>query len=226
MKALAFSGGKDSLACFYLLREELDCAIYVDTGFSYPETRRLVNMIAEMLAVHVVLSDRKAQNAHFGLPSDVVPIDWTTTGQAMSCEKPFTIQPYTQCCYDNIARPLLDKAKSLGVTELVYGQREDESHRSISKDGDLIEGIIRRQPIEKWDKTQVLEYLKTKMDVPAHFTIEHSSLDCYDCTAFAKESRDRIEWMRLRYPFQYAAYKTRADNLKNCMRKTMEIYNG
>ncbi|MDE2389927.1 MAG: phosphoadenosine phosphosulfate reductase family protein, partial [Betaproteobacteria bacterium] len=42
MRVLAFSGGKDSMACLHLMRGSLDCAIYIDTGKAYPETLELV----------------------------------------------------------------------------------------------------------------------------------------------------------------------------------------
>ena len=86
MKALAFSGGKDSMACLHFL-QDLDCAIHVDTGFSYPETRRLVEYASSILPMHIVISNRHAQNEREGIPADVVPIDWTNLGQQITGPK-------------------------------------------------------------------------------------------------------------------------------------------
>lgn len=217
MKALAFSGGKDSMACLYLLREELDCAIYVDTGFAYPETQDLVEYASKLVPMHIVHSDRAGQNARDGVPADVVPIDWTVAGQQATCKKESTVQSYLECCYQNIARPLFVKAQELGVTELVYGQRKDEDHRAPAKDGDVVFGIKRLHPIESWTTEDVMSYLATKMKVPEHYKIKHSSLDCYDCTAFRRDSDDRIQWMREKHPIYYAKYSVRAALLDDAL---------
>jgi len=221
MMALAFSGGKDSLACLHLLKDELECAIYVDTGFAYPETRDLVNYAAGLVTMYVVQSDRAGQNAREGIPADVVPVEWTPLGQRMTHAKPITIQPSISCCYENLARPLLEKAKALGVTQLVYGQRAEESHRGPATHGEVVEGITRLHPLDEWTRQQVMDYLATKMEIPAHFSLNHTSLDCYDCTAFRHESEDRLAWTRQQYPERFQAYQRRADALHAALQEAL-----
>jgi 3'-phosphoadenosine 5'-phosphosulfate sulfotransferase (PAPS reductase)/FAD synthetase len=221
MKALAFSGGKDSWACLHLLRESLQCAIFVDTGFAYPETIEQVNAAAQVVPMYIVQSHRAVQNEREGIPSDVVPMEWTVLGQRMTTTKPVTIQSHFLCCYENIARPLLEKAHELGVTELVYGQRNDESHRSTSRDGDLVEGMVRRHPIEHWTRQQVMDYLATQMSIPAHFALTHSSLDCYDCTGFTASSQDRLAWTKATYPDRYLAYAQRSNILTSALQEAL-----
>lgn len=217
MKALAFSGGKDSMACLHLCREELDCAIYVDTGFSYPETRELVEYAMTILPVHVVESHRQADV----IPADVVPVDWTHYGHVLTGEKESIIQSYHECCYVAIVKPLYAKAKELGVTQMFCGQRNAETRRGISRDGDVVEGMIRRHPIEDWSDGQVMAYLAEKMDIPAHYAIKHSSLDCFDCTAYRKDSIDRVEWTRIKYPEMYAAYARKAMKLNHAIAEAL-----
>lgn len=197
------------MACLHLERETLDCAIYVDTGYAYTETLALVEYVAGILPMHVVKSQRREQNEYEGIPSDVVPIDWTRLGQSITAVKPVKIQSYLGCCAENISFPLFAKAKELGVTHLVCGQREDESHRGPVRNGHDVDGIVRLHPIEKWTEHEVLAYLATKMEVPAHYAIKHSSLDCYDCTAYRAESHDRIAWMREKHPVMYEVYRSR-----------------
>lgn len=203
---LALSGGKDSMACLFLMQETLDCAIYVDTGFAYPETQAVIALAETYLPVHRVLVDREANHRLEGIPADVVPVEWTPAGQAMTTPKPYRIQPSFHCCYENLAKPLLAKAKDLGATHLVYGQRNDETMKATARNGDPIDGMIRVHPIESWSASDVLDYLKTKMEVPPHFALTHSSLDCYDCTAFQRTSQDRLAWTKEQHPDLYAAH--------------------
>ena len=200
MKILALSGGKDSMACLHLLRDELDCAIYIDTGFSYPETRAMIDYAATLIPVHRVVVDRAKQQREHGLPSDVVPVEWTTVGQAMTRPKAVLIQPSFQCCYSNLAQPLQDKAKRLGATHIVTGQRNDEPARATSRNGEVVDGLIRLYPLAEWTRAQVLDYLASKMDIPPHYALTQTSLDCFDCTCFYAESKDRIVWMKDKYP--------------------------
>jgi phosphoadenosine phosphosulfate reductase len=206
MKALAFSGGKDSMACLHLLRDELDCAIYVDTGFAYPETHAMVAYAAKMTTMHIVHSDRLGQNAREGIPSDVVPVEWTPLGQRFTTTNQISIQPSISCCYENLSRPLLEKAKSLQVTDLYYGQRHEESYKAPSRDGDVIDGMRRHHPIEHWTTRQVLDYLAAQMPIPEHYAITRSSLDCYDCPAYLSVSSDLVRWTESHHPDYYAAY--------------------
>jgi len=221
MKALAFSGGKDSMVCLHLV--PVDLAIYVDTGYAYPETLELVEYAKTITKVHVVHSNRKAQNDTFGIPSDVVPVNWTYYGQRMTSPKPVMVQSYFDCCYSNIVRPLWDEAKKLGVTEMVFGERSSEGHKSISNDGDFVEGIKRLHPIEGWTETQVLTYLARKMKIPEHFyTVKHSSLDCFDCVAFKSDSADRVEWTK-KHPEFYRAYSERLTALDGALKEGLNV---
>jgi len=211
------------MACLHLLREDLACAIYVDTGYTYRETQRLVDYAATMVPMYVVHSDRAGQNERDGIPADIVPLDWTVLGQQMTSPKPVTIQSYLGCCWANIAAPLFEQAKTLGVTELVYGQRNQETHKSPARHGTLVCGITRLHPIEDWTDQQVMDFLKTKMEIPAHYAIRHSSLDCYDCPAFHHESSDRVAWTKEHYPKFYDAYRVRKLAIESAL---VEAYSG
>lgn len=209
MRILAFSGGKDSMACLHLCKESIDCAIYVNTGKAYPETLEMVSYAEKIVPVIVVHTDQDSQNWLEGIPADVVPIDWTRLGRLISGSKAATIQSYLSCCRDNIAYPLFQQAKEMGATEIIYGQRDEDGHKAISRDGQLIDGIVRLHPIESWTSEQVLAYLKTVMEIPAHYYFKHSSLDCYDCTAFRKDTQDRVEFTKDKYPEFHRQYQAR-----------------
>ena len=205
-KFLALSGGKDSMACLFLTKDELDGAIYIDTGYAYPETHVMIDLAETLIPVHRVRVDRDAYVATYGLPADVVPVEWTVAGQAITGQKSYLIHPSLQCCFDNLARPLLNKAKELGATHIVYGQRNEETHKSPARNGTVVEGMTRVHPIEEWSREDVILFLKQHMEVPNHYYLTRSSLDCYDCPAYHSVSQDLHRWTKEHHPDYYAAY--------------------
>lgn len=221
-----FSGGKDSMACLHLLKDRLACAIYADTGFSFPETHEMVNYAASLVPMHVVLTDRKSQQEREGMPSDVVPVDWTALGQHLHGPKPITIQSYLQCRFENVSHPMWLKAKALGVTHLVTGARADESKNAGTKAvSPETEGIISLYPLHDWTEADVFAYLETVMTVPAHYyeVPNMSSLDCWDCTAFLSDSGPLLAWMKRRYPHIYAQRATRENQLYAALQEALAL---
>lgn len=224
MKALWFSGGKDSMACLYLLKKQLHGikVLFCDTGKNYPELIDTVRQAA-LLCPHfeVLYGDRDKQWVEKGIASDVVPIDWTTFGQEITSKKDVTIQAYLQCCYENIAEILVKRTRELGITTVIRGQRADEAHRSTAKHGETHQGLTFEHPIEGWTKDEVLAYLKHEMGkLPEHYAMEHSSLDCYDCVAYGNHSKDRVEWMKFKYPVFYATYENNLNSIKKAIRES------
>lgn len=221
-KALAFSGGKDSLACWFLYRHEDPYVIWVNTGKAYPETLSIIEMVRQKTKRFVeVRTDQAAQNAMHGLPSEIVPIDWTEEGMYLTGEKPVRIQSYMRCCWENISAPLHNAAKQLGIEFLIRGQRIEEHHKSPARDGSIVGGITYLQPIERWSKDDVMRYLASNMEIPEHFSLDHSSMDCYDCTAFLAQSVDRAEWTRVRWPELHARYMNRLTALRDAIQPSI-----
>jgi phosphoadenosine phosphosulfate reductase len=224
MIALAFSGGKDSLACLHLNKDRLHeiTVLWVNTGNNYPDTLETINQVKSMCTSFIeIKSARDAQNDVYGLPSDIIPFENTKFGQNVTGKTETLIQPYFACCYDNITKPLMDKCKELGVTELISGKRDDEHHKS--SDGGMVDGILHTHPIHDWTSEQVLEYLSFYMELPKHFNFSHSSLDCYDCSAYLKDTQDIFEWSK-QYPDLHDKKVIRINQVKNVLTKAMEIY--
>lgn len=194
------------MACLFLMKDKLDCAIYIDTGYAYPETHAMIALAETIIPVHRVHVDRDKQIALEGIPADVVPVEWTPGGQMLAGEKPYKIQPSLSCCYANLSARLLKKAKELRATHIVYGQRNEETHKSPSRNGTVFDGMTRVHPIEQWSREEVLLFLKKYMEIPNHFYLTRSSLDCYDCPAYQQVSRDLHVWTKEHHPEYYAAY--------------------
>jgi 3'-phosphoadenosine 5'-phosphosulfate sulfotransferase (PAPS reductase)/FAD synthetase len=222
---LAFSGGKDSLACLFLNKDRLDdiSVFWINTGKTYPETLNVIDYAKSICPnFEEVKIDRDLQNAREGIPSDVVPVAWTKIGQSMTSKKETMIQPYISCCFENIGLQIHKYALANGITHLIKGQRNDESHKSTSRNGDVVIGGIKMlHPIENWTKQEVMDFIAIYMDVPKHFMFNHSSLDCYDCTAYVKESSDRIEFTKNNYPDFYAEYFERKNKLDTVIKEAL-----
>jgi 3'-phosphoadenosine 5'-phosphosulfate sulfotransferase (PAPS reductase)/FAD synthetase len=222
---LAFSGGKDSWACLWLNRDRLAdiVVVWANTGKNHPE---LLATIAKAKAIcpnfFELQVERDKQNALEGLPADVVPIDWTAIGQLHTTPKAVKVQSYIQCCYANIAGPINDFCRANGITEIIAGQRNDEGHKSTARNGTVNEGVTRIHPIEDWTEKQVLEFVGQHMELPEHFKFKHSSMDCYDCTAYRKDSQDRIKHMASNNPDLYLAYATRRQQLHDALTEALE----
>jgi phosphoadenosine phosphosulfate reductase len=224
MLGLAFSGGKDSLACWYLYKDQNPIVFWANTGKAYPETVDLVNKIkSEAVEFIEVVSDQKGQIAAFGLPSDIVPVDNTFDGMQLTGKKPVMVQSYLNCCYENKAKPLMEAAKKRGITQMIRGQRLDESHKSTAKHGSIVDGIMFIQPIETWSKEQVFAFLRTQGELPEHYAIEHSSLDCYDCTAYLSHSADRVAYTKEKHPKLYEEYKISMEKLKSAVLPVFQL---
>lgn len=223
---LAFSGGKDSLACLLLNKERLSeiTVFFVNTGKTYPETMRLVDYAKSISPNFIdVIVDRDGQNDFNGFPADVVPVNWTVFGQSQTCKKDVTIQSYIQCCYENIAKPLMDAAKHYGITHLIRGQRLDESHRSTAKDKDVVEGITFLHPIENWSTCDVLDFIARNMETPVHFNLGHTSLDCFDCTAYQKDTKDVSLYREKKHPELHKQFLARKEQLDSALHEALEI---
>ena len=225
MLGLAFSGGKDSLACWYLYKAKNPIVLWVNTGKAYPETLAIVDEIrAEAVEFIEINLDQQAQIYANGIPSDIVPIANTVHGMIVSGEKPVLIQSYLNCCMENITIPLIDAMKKRGITQIIKGQRNDESFKGESRHGTVMDGIEYIQPIEKWTSKQVLDFVATQRgQLPEHFSLNHTSLDCYDCTGFMKDSADRVEWTKVNHPELYDKYALNMSKLKGTIIPIVEL---
>lgn len=213
-----FSGGKDSLACLYLLKPHWDKinVIWVNTGNFFPENEKIVRSFSEQLPrFHEIKTDVNSFKETYGLPSDMVPISHTYTGSAMTGEKEIKIISGYDCCAQNLWLPALSAAKELGATLIIRGQRNQESAKSPIQSGEINQGFEFLFPIEDWTQDEVLAYLKENgFDYPEFFNFVESSLDCINCTAFLGGIKDRREYMQKNHPVEH---KKNNENLEKIL---------
>lgn len=208
--ALAYSGGKDSLACVYLLRDQLDRirVYHVDTGDELPEMRDAVAAVEAWVPHFIrVQTDVKGWIAANGLPSDLVPHTAHELGQVMG-EGRVRLAGRYDCCRANRAGALFERIKADGNTMLISGVRRDDMRVMPSHDGDDMDGIEAYYPLETWSTADVLAYLaQVGAPLPSYYPELEHGVDCAGCSAWWSERRGA--WLRRVHPDLYRQYRGR-----------------
>jgi 3'-phosphoadenosine 5'-phosphosulfate sulfotransferase (PAPS reductase)/FAD synthetase len=134
----------------------------------------------------------------YGAPVDVVPTRWTALGMMSHGE--ITGRPRYQdafaCCGRSLWQPMADASKRLGATTIIRGQRAGDRQKAPLTDGDVVDGITYRFPIENWTRERVIEFVKAEAPllIPESYREgEKTSRDCWDCTAYLVDNRRRID---------------------------------
>ncbi len=214
--AFMFSGGKDSLACLFLLRPFLDkiTVIWVNTGDIFPETLEIIKEFAMTAPNFIeVKTDVNKFKATYGMPTDLVPIKNTHVGKMAVIKSDMKLISGYECCLNNLWIPAMKAANDMGATLIIRGQREQETAKTPIKSGHIENGVEYLFPIEDWTQDAVLEYLSSNgFEPPEFFHFAESSLDCISCTAFLDGIADRKDYMIKNHPEKHSENIV---NLKN-----------
>jgi 3'-phosphoadenosine 5'-phosphosulfate sulfotransferase (PAPS reductase)/FAD synthetase len=207
--ALSLSGGKDSLACLYLLRPHMHriTAYHRDTGDLLPEVREIVAEARGMCPNFVHLQgDVMAWHREHGLPTDLLPHSAEHIGQAMG-EGQRLVTRYT-CCYGNLMAPLFDRIRADGNTLLIRGTKRVDMKRLPMASGDVVDGLELLLPLQEWSNTDVFEYLRRE-GAPICRIYEYvtNAPECARCPAWWGEKR--AAYLRRFHPDLFADYRTR-----------------
>lgn len=223
--AFQFSGGRDSTAALYLLRERwpLMRIYHVDTGDQFPETRAVVERVeADLRAAGAVMNriqtNVKCQRERDGYPSDLVPVDNNGLGLYVSAGLPAIVGRY-DCCARALMNPLHEAMRGDGISLIVRGQRDEEYERPPLRDGDEMEGLAFHYPIQDWTGDQVQAYLEER-DLPvAPFYAEgmKRAPECMGCTAWWDEGRSRF--MQSRHPEEHAIVMHRMSEIRGAINR-------
>lgn len=199
VRILQFSGGIDSLATLWFLKETWSTltVMWIDTGASYPETHEYMKRIKKLpiKGFTTVTSNQPSWIRDNGYPVDVVPMRATRIGHTIHGTEGMVFQGWLSCCSANIWQPGIDAAKTLGATVIYRGQRADDKKKAPIESGHVFEGITYEFPLEKWTRKQVRNFVEKECPdlIPEYYTAgEDSSHDCMDCTAFLEDNAVRI----------------------------------
>jgi 3'-phosphoadenosine 5'-phosphosulfate sulfotransferase (PAPS reductase)/FAD synthetase len=198
MNVLQFSGGIDSLACLLLLANEPGLVVVtVQTDGSYEGTTTYLDFLEQRFS-HLrfarVLSHRHI--ADFGHPVDVVPLRYTAYGQLCTGGDDVRYQDYFSCCNRAIWGPLDKISRELHPETIYRGQRDTDRQRAPIRDGFKDgSGVTIRFPIASWTRDDVVSYVMQQapdLMPPGYERGERTSRDCWDCTAYLEDNRQRI----------------------------------
>lgn len=211
--ALQFSGGKDSLACLYLLEEfwQKLHVVWGNTGDAFPETLALIAEVRALVPHFIeVKSDVRAQQEKYGYPCDVLPVrNHPTVAMIIHPHERPKLQSCFACCRDNLWEPMQQQMERMRATLIIRGQRTYEVQHSPVRSGDVINGVEYLFPIEDWSSERVREYLGARL--PEHYSYMDTGLDCQHCTAHLFENIGKRRFTRERHPELHAELTRRLE---------------
>ena len=186
--ALQFSGGRDSIACLYLMRAFLDriTVYWLNTGSTFPETVATIKHVRELAPNFVEIEGRQPQVIEtFGIPSDLVPVSSTPMGIIGEGSQAPLIQDRYSCCARSIMLPLHERMIADGITLIIRGQKNADRLKGTLRSGDVENGIEYLYPIEDWSHAQTLRYLNDEgAPIPRFYEVMDSAPDCMTCSAW------------------------------------------
>ena len=207
--ALSFSGGKDSTACAWKLRDRWEGITFyhLDTGDLLPEVVEVVDQVRRLVPHWVtVRSDPAAWMAANGLPSDLVPHSSHPVGQHMA--EGVRLSSRYDCCGANLMAPLFRRIRNDGNTLLIRGTKRADMRRLPMRSGEVLEGVELLLPLLEWSDADVMAYLAF-MGAPVSSAYSHFTNlpECATCPAWWGEGR--AAYLRGRHPALFARLQER-----------------
>lgn len=205
--ALQFSGGKDSLACLYLLKEKLDGiqVYWLNTGDGCPETLDVIKQCREWIPNFVeVRSTVKAWREANGAPSDLVPAQCHSLGVAYGMSS-LHLSNRFDCCFHNLMAPMHLRMVEDKIDCVIRGTKlADTGKLPVEGQTGFYEVVL---PLRDWTHDEVFYYLK-KIGAPQNAIYEYfksgSAPECLGCTAWWDDGKAR--YLKARHPAEYKVY--------------------
>lgn len=225
--ALQFSGGKDSLACLYLMRPFWDrlTVYWLNTGAAFPETVALAQQVRELVPHFAeIASDQPGVIAQHGIPSDIVPANHTPIGIMAGASAGPLIQDRYACCFKTIMAPLYQRMVEDGITLVIRGQKNADHLKGTLRSGEIDQGVEYLYPIEDWSAAQVLAYLHEQdAPLPRFYEVMDSAPDCLTCSAYW-ETGAAAYLKRYHFPV-YELVQQRLDVIKEAVAGHIAAFN-
>jgi 3'-phosphoadenosine 5'-phosphosulfate sulfotransferase (PAPS reductase)/FAD synthetase len=225
--ALQLSGGRDSIACLYLLRPYWDqlTVYWWNSGAAFPETVALMEKVRAMVPHFAeITSDQPGIVERFGLPSDIVPATRTPLGILAEGERKVMIQDRYSCCANVIMLPLHQRMVEDGVTLVIRGQKAADKLKATIRSGAVDLGIEYLFPIEDWSASQVMDYLRSQdAPIPRFYEVLDGAPDCMTCSAYWENGAAKY-LKRYHHP-AYLDVQARLNTISDAMSESIANFN-
>lgn len=224
---LQLSGGRDSVACLYLMRPLWDrmTVYWLNTGDAMPETLDIMNQLCMMLPSFVEIDGaRNVVWREHGMPSDIVPSSNRPLGIIGSGSNAPLIQDRYDCCARTIMMPMHQRMIDDGITLIIRGQKNSDKLKSPIRSGYEEDGIQYLFPIEDWTAEQVDSYLK-QVNAPVSRVYEMLSTtpDCLTCPAWWEEGR--AAYLHKYHPEAYTEYQSGLATIREALEPHFQAFN-
>lgn len=225
--ALQVSGGRDSIACLYLLQEKgvlpLVDVYWLNTGAAFPETIEIMAKVSELVRVTEIDGKQPQVIEQFGIPTDVLPRSCTPMGIATG-QSSVKMQDTYSCCYRVVMEPMHRRMIDDGITLIIRGQKAADGHKSPLTSGSIENGIEYLFPIENWSANDVDAYLK-KHNAPVHPAYEfmETTPDCMTCSGWWEDGR--ANYLQVKHPDVYKEYRRKLSVISAEARRHIDHFN-
>ena len=194
-----FSAGKDSAAVLWLLESywsQMD-VVWMNPGDCYPETYTYMQRMAKMLPrFRSVLGAQHEDIKLHGHPVDIVPLSMTAKGRSITSRPGLLVRPYTECCWNNMWKPMQDFVMRGGYSGVIRGQKLYDRMKNPLPSGVIVNDVEYFYPIDDWTDQRVFDFLGEDRVPPSYKRGLKSSLDCMSCTAYTHENPGRLADLR------------------------------
>lgn len=225
--ALQLSGGRDSLACLYLLKPwwHLMTVYWCNTGDAFPETVDIMDFVRQEVPYFVEIDGQQPNVvAQFGIPSDIVPASHTPIGLAGSGVDGPLIQDRYSCCFRVFMGPMHERMVADGVTLIIRGQRADDKLKAPIRSGHVENGIEYLFPIEGWTAVQVMRYLQgAGAPIPRFYQMLDSAPDCMTCSAYWENGV--AAYLKQYHPEAHGIVQARLDTINQAVGEHIAAFN-
>ncbi|MDF3073477.1 MAG: Bcep22 3 [Alphaproteobacteria bacterium] len=224
--ALQVSGGRDSLACLYLLRPHWSklTVYWCNTGDPFPETEAIMRGVRAIVPQFVeIAGNQPGVVAGFGLPSDIVPADSTTIGVVANGGGQL-IQDRYSCCARTYIVPMHERMVLDGITLVIRGQKQADQLKAPVRSGAVDLGIEYLFPIEDWSTQQVMDYLR-EQDAPIlrFYEMLDGAPDCMTCSAYWENGA--AKYLKRYHPEHHVEVQRRLDIINAAVAPSIAHFN-
>ena len=223
--ALSLSGGKDSLACLYLLKPWWNVlrVYWCNSGDAFPEVVAFMKGVREQVPHFTEVIGRQPEmHAQDGWPSDVVPVLHMNESSTIFGPTKFKVQPRVSCCFRSVMWPTYQQMVADRITCCIRGRRREEEDRTAIVSGQVtIDGMEIVFPIFDWSSSDVYAYLRKQgVAMPSFYTWGDTSVDCMHCTAYW--GGRHADYLAAEHPEAFTEYKRRLDLIKQAISDQMQ----